>query len=619
MNRDEKVFVTGGTGFIGTRLVQALVDAGLSVRVLSRRRDLEPPVGFDGPRDGPLSHPAVELVPGDVTDRDCLIRGMRGCTRVFHIAGLAKNWAPNPLAFFAVNVQGMRNVFHAAAQLASASRLDLKHRHAWSDPQRPGRRRKHAANRERFFTEYERTKTIAEREALARAQDGFPVVIVNPTRVFGPGHLTEGNAVSQLIDDYDRGRVPVLLNAGMNVGNYVFVEDVVQGHILAMEKGRPGERYILGGDNVTLRAFFRLVDKASGKRHLQVPVFCVAALTFAWWQKVQAEQRGVPPRITPGWMRTFLTDWAASSDKARRELGYRPTPLDAAVRTTYRWLQRVREEQPCASPIAARPDGRLPRQAAQADRDPAGHARAVDDVEILRLAPVLLAHLAGRQEAWQDPTAAAAAYSFLAALFLLGVVPAVLVKLVFRERLVDYGVGLGDRVRTLRSFLLLRPAHGCRRLAGLAKPRHGRRIPDQQKRRQRAGAFASHALVYAALYLGWEFYFRGFMQFGLRESLGDANALLVQVACSVLVHIGKPATEVYAAIGGGILWGILASAPARSFQACCSISSWAWRSTGSSRSAEKPEGATVGLSSVFSTAGQASSGTPHVVVDPGNR
>ena len=350
MNRDEKVFVTGGTGFIGTRLVQALADAGVSVRVLSRRSHPQPPAGFDGPRGGPFVHPCVEIAEGDVTDRDCLIRGMRGCTRVFHMAGLAKNWAPNSLAYFEVNVQGMRNVLHAAGHrgvervvcTSSIVTLGPTRKGEVADEDMP-------RNTPRFFTEYERTKTIAEQEALARARDGFPVVIVNPTRVFGPGHLTEGNAVSQLIDDYDRGKLPVLLNAGMNVGNYVFVDDVVRGHILAMEKGRLGERYILGGENVTLKQFFKLVDAASGKRHLQVPVFHIAAMTFAWWQKMQAERRGVPPRITPGWMRAFLTDWAASSDKARRELGYQHTPLEAAVRKTYRWLQQIREKQSCTS------------------------------------------------------------------------------------------------------------------------------------------------------------------------------------------------------------------------------------------------------------------------------
>jgi nucleoside-diphosphate-sugar epimerase len=149
--------------------------------------------------------------------------------------------------------------------------------------------------------------------------------------------------VSLLIDMYDRGRAPILLNRGRDIGNYVFVEDVVQGHILAMERGRIGEKYLLGGENLSLKDLFRLVDKVSGKRHFQFTIRRPAAMTYAWLQKKRAEWLGVYPQITPDWVRVFVTDWAYSSAKAERELGYRSTPMEEAVRRTYEWLQRVRE------------------------------------------------------------------------------------------------------------------------------------------------------------------------------------------------------------------------------------------------------------------------------------
>jgi nucleoside-diphosphate-sugar epimerase len=157
--------------------------------------------------------------------------------------------------------------------------------------------------------------------------------------------LTEGNSVSLLIDQYDRGQVPFLLNLGVNVGNWVYIDDVVQGHIQAMEKGRIGHRYILGGENASLKQFFRLVDQVSGKRHFQVPVFRYSALIFAWILKKRAEWFGVYPQISPGWVRMFLADWAYSTEKAQRELGYRPTPLADGLKMTYEWLQRVRKER----------------------------------------------------------------------------------------------------------------------------------------------------------------------------------------------------------------------------------------------------------------------------------
>ncbi len=196
-----------------------------------------------------------------------------------------------------------------------------------------------------FYTEYEESKTAAEREIPAYVAQGLPVVIVNPTRVFGPGYLTEGNALTMLIDDYDHGRFPLLPNLGRNVANYVLVHDVVQGHLLAMERGQPGERYVLGGDNLSLREFLALIDEVSGKRHWKIPIFRVSMLGYAYAMKLRARLLGIYPRITPGWVRMFLVDWAYSTRKAEEELGYRPTPLKEAVRLTYQWLQSRKQAQ----------------------------------------------------------------------------------------------------------------------------------------------------------------------------------------------------------------------------------------------------------------------------------
>ncbi len=345
MPLDAKYFVTGATGFVGTRLVQALVERGECVRALYHRSRPAAPPGFTWGENNPFRSERLELVQGDVTDRESLRRGMAGCTHVFHVAAYAKNWAPDPQQFHRQNVEGVRNVLAVAAELGVR-------RTVWTSsivtfgPTRPGEVGDETMPRitDRYFTEYEATKTEAERQVSALAAEGAPVVVVNPTRVYGPGHLTEGNALSRLIDDYDRGRVPVLINRGRNVGNYVLVDDVVAGHLLAMERGQPGERYILGGENASLREFFRTIDRVSGKRHFQVPMLGISPLVFAWLLKKRAEWFGVYPTITPGWVRTFLADWAYRSDKAERELGYTPTPLEEGIRITYEWLLRVRKE-----------------------------------------------------------------------------------------------------------------------------------------------------------------------------------------------------------------------------------------------------------------------------------
>jgi nucleoside-diphosphate-sugar epimerase len=322
--------VTGAGGFIGGRLVADLVKRGCRVRALAR-----PTTVIPSTHDG-----QVEWVRGDLLDLESLRRGVNGCEVVFHLAACARNWAPRRDVFFQQNVEGTRNVL-AAAHGAGVRRLVCTSTIVTLGPTPPERLGDESTPRmtTRFFTDYEESKTQAESETLAWARRGLPVVIVNPTRVFGPGKLTEGNSVTLMIDQYDRGRLPVLLNQGRNRGNYVFVDDLVQGHWLAMERGHPGERYILGGENVSLKEFFVLVDAATGQSHRQFNLPRSLALAFARFEQLKAEWLGLHPKITPGWVETFLTDWTYSSAKAQRELGYRITPLAEAIRLTCAWLR----------------------------------------------------------------------------------------------------------------------------------------------------------------------------------------------------------------------------------------------------------------------------------------
>ena len=346
MADDERVLVTGATGFIGTRLVQALTERGLCVRALARRGRPEPPPGFAVEGRGPLDHERVELTTGDLGDRESLARAAEGCSQVYHLAGYAKNWAPSRQVYYDLNVQGTLNVL-AAAQRAGARRIVWTSSQMTSGPSPPGQVANEETSRlsDRYFTDYEATKHAAEKLAVQAAQErGVPVVIVNPTRVYGPGHLTEGNSVTRLLDQYDRGLVPILPNLGRNAGNWVLVDDVVDGLIRAMERGRIGQKYILGGENATLKEFFRTIDRVTGRRHVQIPLFRGVPLLFAHVEQKLADWFGVYPKVTPGWVRMFFCEWPCTSEKAERELGYQHTSLEDGIRRTYQWLVRVRKE-----------------------------------------------------------------------------------------------------------------------------------------------------------------------------------------------------------------------------------------------------------------------------------
>ncbi len=328
------VFVTGATGFVGTRLVGELVRKGHRVRALCRSTsDLS---GLDSPQ--------VETVRGELLDRDSLFRGMEGCTQAYHLAAYAKNWAPDRSVFFRLNVDGTINVLDAA-RAAGISRIVHTSTIVTLGPTTPGTVGTEALPRSTAgcLTDYEESKTVAEQAVLARASDGCPVVVVNPTRVYGPGKLTESNSVTCLIDLYRRGRMPVLLNRGINIGNYAFVDDLARGFVLAMERGRAGERYILGGENVSLRRLFELVDEAGGRRRHQFQLAPRLARLYARLELARATWFGGYPKITPGWVETFLRDWAYSCAKAEQELGYTITPLREGIRITYRWLLSQRE------------------------------------------------------------------------------------------------------------------------------------------------------------------------------------------------------------------------------------------------------------------------------------
>lgn len=338
-----RVLVTGATGFIGTTLLAKLVRAGYQVRALTRRGPGALPPGF---AVGAIQPDNIEWVSGDILDAPSVHAAMRGCRHVFHLAAYAKNWAPRLATFDEYNVGGLKNVLDAARH-AEVERIVWTSTMVVFGPTARGEVADESRPRPAIacFTEYEASKVRAEAEATAAIAAGSPLVVVNPSRVYGPGHMTEGNSMARLIDDYDRGRLPILLNAGVNVANYGFIDDIAEGHLLAMRHGRIGERYLLGGENVSLKQLFRLINELTGRRHWQIPIFRPGALLFAYGQQKRAEWFGVYPTITPGWVRTFLVDWCFSCAKAERELGYRPTPFRDGLARTLEWLASLRESK----------------------------------------------------------------------------------------------------------------------------------------------------------------------------------------------------------------------------------------------------------------------------------
>ncbi|MDD3469477.1 MAG: NAD-dependent epimerase/dehydratase family protein [Thermoguttaceae bacterium] len=346
----KKYMVTGATGFIGSQLVAALVQRGDMVRAVHRRGSdwhpaVPPCMEWDTPATNPFQSPQVEWIKGDITDRDSLTRAAEGCDGIFHLAACAKNYDPDPQMFTRLNVDGLRNVLEAAKATPSVQRIVWSSSCVTLGPTRTGQILTESEPRitETCFNAYEATKVQAEQLAIQYVQQGVPLVIVNPTRVFGPGFLTESNSVTTLMDEYDRWRMPFLPMFGRKVGNWVLVSDVVRGMMLAERNGRVGERYLLAGDNATLAEFFSEIDRASGKKHLRILLGFYIPLLFACGQLAAAKIFRIHPRITPGWVRMFCEHAAYRCTKAQQELGYQYTPLSEAVDQTWDWIVRVRQ------------------------------------------------------------------------------------------------------------------------------------------------------------------------------------------------------------------------------------------------------------------------------------
>ncbi|HEY6951803.1 MAG TPA: NAD-dependent epimerase/dehydratase family protein [Bacteroidota bacterium] len=320
--------VTGGLGFVGRRIVEALLAEGESVNVLSL-----PTPGFPSA----ISRSYATFL-GDIRDPVVVRKAMAGCKYVYHLAAYARNWARDPGTFFEVNVQGTDVVLRAALETGVEKVVYTSSNLALGPSNGSEVNEAHPRTTD-FLTEYERSKFIAENLVRSYVRKGLDVVIVNPTRIYGPGPLDESNSVTKMILWYLQGKWRFILGNGDATGNYVFVDDIVQGHIRARKYGKPGENYILGGQNASFNEFFSTLAGIGGRTFRLFHLPAGLALLFSQIERARARTFRHYPLITPGWTRTFLANWENSCKKAEQELGYSPKSLKAGMEDTVKWLE----------------------------------------------------------------------------------------------------------------------------------------------------------------------------------------------------------------------------------------------------------------------------------------
>ena len=312
-----RVLVTGATGKVGGATARALLERGDEVRALVRNPE----------RSQALLPTGIELVRGDATDPESLVKAVEGCELVFNAMGLPEQWVPDESVFDQVNARGTENVISAARRAGArrvvhTSTIDVFH------AERGGRFDETSLADYPKGTAYERSKQRAEELALA-ARDGIDVVIVNPAGVYGPTPASSISFDDQLFEPLIRRRLPALPPGGCGV---TFDAAVARGQLLAAERGRDGERYILCDRHVSLRELAETVVDAAGRGWVPPSLPPRLARVLAAMGEGVSRVIRRPPLLPRGQLHFFLWDAHPDSTKAQDELGWDPTPLEDGVR-----------------------------------------------------------------------------------------------------------------------------------------------------------------------------------------------------------------------------------------------------------------------------------------------
>jgi len=331
MRYAKRIFVSGATGYLGYELVQEAVRRGFAVHVFVR----------DMAKAKKLyNHPAIQIFQGSFTDNESILKAMKSCTQAYLVAGIISTWLKDESQYYKIHVEGNRNLLLLAQQAGIKKAvvtstagvfgpsLNGKHIHEDSEQAHP------------YFNEYEKSKAAMADMIRQLHTPDLEICIVNPSRIYGHGKMGRGNPVNKLIDLYLKGKWHYIPGNGRKTGNYVFINDVINGHFLSMELGVDKESYILGGtENINYNELFKLLGNLSGKHRKMIHTSIKIIKSIAYIQLFLVKYFGIRPLFTPDWVSRYYFDWPLDISKARSILGYSPTPLTDGLIKTLQWLK----------------------------------------------------------------------------------------------------------------------------------------------------------------------------------------------------------------------------------------------------------------------------------------
>jgi dihydroflavonol-4-reductase len=320
-------FVTGATGFVGSHVARALAEQGAGLRLLVRpRRDLRNIEGLN-----------ADLVTGDLREPASLEKAISGCDVVFHVAADYRLWVRDPEQMYRANVDGTRAILQAARRnrvrrvvyTSSVATMGFSSNGRPADEDSP-------VSLDKMIGHYKRSKFMAEEVAIKAGKSGMDVVVVNPTTPVGEQDI-KPTPTGRIIVDFLKKKFPAYVDTGLNL---VDVKECARGHVAALERGRSGERYILGGENLTLK---QILDKLAAITGLPSPrvrlPYAVALASGVVDTVVTGVLLRREPRVVLDAVRMGRKKMFVSSAKAERELGWKTVPVDAALRRAVEWFR----------------------------------------------------------------------------------------------------------------------------------------------------------------------------------------------------------------------------------------------------------------------------------------
>lgn len=324
-----RIFITGASGYIGSHLLKRLETEGHQIHALMRSPQ----------KNAHLASKQTTLFKGDILSKKAIHKAMKGCQQVYHLAACTSIWEKKPQVYYDNNVVGTNNLLDIALKLDIEKTLITSSAGVFG-PSLGYITDENTPRRIDYFNEYEASKAISESFIKTYIiRHNMNVVIVNPTRVYGPYLYGESGSVTLMIERYCKGTWKFLPGDGSKIGNYVYIDDVVKGHVKAMENGRKGENYLLGGVNCSYNELFENVQEAMGKRYRLFSTPIKLQLVYGYLQLLRTLLTGKKPIIIPKWIKRGNYDWKVSTNKLNKELGIKTTPLKVGIAKTVAWCE----------------------------------------------------------------------------------------------------------------------------------------------------------------------------------------------------------------------------------------------------------------------------------------